>query len=176
MQTQLSADETIIKSWDYASEKKRGEKNRANLTVTNKRIIASTANSHEYKYTEIPLKAVQTIDGYRDKKFNIFSIIIIVFGLVSAIVAIASFKSNIGIAVALLLLGIVLLILGIVNLCKGSFYLIIGIGNDALCLNANSGDEFKHKKRRQPRVKVKIDYNMVDEIFASLGAIVYDNN
>lgn len=175
MQMQLSADETIIKSWDYASEKKGGEKNRANLTVTNKRIIASTANSHEYGYTEIPIKAVQTIDGYRDKKFNIFSIIAIVFGLIIAIFGITSFASNIGIAVPLLLLGIVFLFLGIANLCKGSFYLIIGIGSDALCLGASNRDESKLKKRSQSRVKVKIDYNMVDEILASLGAIVYDN-
>lgn len=175
----LSADEQIIKSWDYAAEKNGKEENQANLTVTNKRIISSVSNSQKFQYSDVALESIRKIDAYRDKKPN-SGVFIIILGALFVIVGIVlAVTKTVPIAPYIFLaLGAIIIILGIVSLTaqnKGTFYLsfsVDGSTNDKLEIGANNSPI---KNNRSQVVNVKIDFDLVDEILSSIGAIIYDN-
>lgn len=179
----LSADEQIIKSWDYAAEKSGKEENHANLTVTNKRVISSVSNSQKFQYSDIALESIKKISAYRDKKPNsgwakiIIGALLVIVGIILAVI------KTVPLAVAILpyiilVVGIFLIIFGILSLTaqsKGTFYLsfsVDGSTNDKLEIGANNSPI---KNNRSQMVNVKIDFDLVDEILSLIGAIIYDN-
>lgn len=65
MEAVLAKDEVVLKSWDYAKQGNRFDKNKLqqNLTITNKRIISSSENAYSLSRHEIPLSAVKSLKG-----------------------------------------------------------------------------------------------------------------
>ena len=65
MEALLAKDEVVLKSWDYAKNGRRFDKNKIQqtLTITNKRIISSNENKYFLSRNEIPLSAVKSVSG-----------------------------------------------------------------------------------------------------------------
>ncbi len=179
MLLKLGKDEQILRSWDYACEKEGKDQNQANLTVTNRRVITTIRNAHKYEYSEVPIESIRRIDASRDKNsgfglvFVILGAILAIGGAVWAIIS-KPFQPMTLLPVAI---GAVLIIAGIIQMTnqnKGSFYLCFTLsGSEAgkLDIGANS---LSTRKKSSQNVSVKIDFNLVDEMLTSLGAIIYN--
>lgn len=177
----IGTDEKILKSWDYASEKDSKDQSQANLTVTNRRVISIISNAHKYEYSEVPVDSIRRIDAYRDKKPNnglavlIFGIILVIVGIVVA----CTLKITVASMYVLFpaFIGVILCIVGIAMLCnknKGTFYISFSLsGNEAGKLDIGAQNATLKKKNSQT-VSVKIDFNLVDDMLTSLGAIIYN--
>lgn len=61
MELKFYNDERIVNSWDYGKDKK------ANLTVTDKRIISSVRNEKGIKRSEMPVEDVKTVNFFYGK-------------------------------------------------------------------------------------------------------------
>ncbi len=169
MELKLGKDEQIIKSWDYAISSKmlqaKGKKIQSNLTVTNKRIVASQYNDVYLKRDEIPLAAVKNISGEYRTARKFWPIV----------------KLIIGIPLCLLIVGIKIVKGAIAQLRAADFDLIIttsGVEGSSLGLGAFSFAPAKGglfaKLKGLFKTKVRVSKEASKEILDELGAIVVD--
>ena len=170
MELKLAKDEQIIKSWDYAVSGKmlqsKAKKIQSNLTVTNKRIIATQYNDIYLKRDELPVAAVKSISGeYRTaRKF---------WPMVKLII---------GIPLCIVLVGIKIVKSALDQLRSADFDLVIitsGEEGSSLGLGAFShaaptkGGIFA-KLKGLFKTKVLVSKELSKEILDELGAIVID--
>ncbi len=169
MELKIGKDEQIIKSWDYAVSGKalqsKQKKVQSNLTVTNKRIVASQYNDIYLKRDEIPVAAVKNISGeYRTaRKF---------WPMVKLII---------GIPLCLVIVGIKIVKGALDQLRSADFDLIIttsGAEGSSLGLGAFSAAPTKGgffaRFKGLFKTKVRVSKEVSKEILDELGAIVVD--
>lgn len=171
MELKLAKDEKIIKSWDYAIEGKmfqgKEKKVKSNLTITNKRVIASQHSDIYLKRDEIPVSAIKTVSGEfrRARKFW------------------PMLKLIVGIPLCLVIVGIGMVKDALAALRSAEFDLIIttsGQEGSSLGLGAFSaapvkaGGIFAFFKKLKPRTKVRVDREISKEVLDEIGAIVLD--
>ena len=150
-------NESVIKSWDYALEKRRFERTTHNLTVTDKRIVSSSESKTSFERREIYLSDVKTLD-YKFQRNGMFkAILMLILGILTAIVVVGIF-----------------LILAAVKILKAkSFALTIitsGCESEGLSLGASS----MLKKKSSGKIKVVVNKNAAMEIMNELGSIILD--
>ena len=181
----LANGEQIIKNWDYATQKGSTGKLKKSLIVTNKRIVHEVHSHVARAHDEIPLDSVKSISMSSVRKTPVGAIFSIILG---TILAIASFFFGNGgsaeegevaatllIPVILLILGGILVIAGILGLGHGAFTLVIATkGLEGTPLYTGTSN-LVTKRRKQKKVKIKVDLKVVDDIMDSLGAILLDN-
>lgn len=158
MQLKCGKNESVIKSWDYAYTKQRGERKTYNLTVTDKRMVASSESSNNVDRREIYLDDVKTMDYSFSKSGLLGALLLIIFGVFLSIV----------------IIGIFMIINGVHKLKEGSFTLTIttrGEESDGIALGASS---FLNLKKKRGKLKVKVDREAAIEIINELGAILTD--
>lgn len=169
MELKLAKCEQIIKSWDYAlsgASFSKKKKIQSNLTITNKRIIASAYNDISLDRTEIPLSSVKMIEGNFKKNRSFW----------------AKVKLIIGIPLCLVIIGIPLVKSALSVLRGAAFDLkIITEGHEGSslglgCFSGNNGKKglFARLFGKIKAVKVSVDKAMAKEILDELGAIVLD--
>ncbi len=169
MELKLGTNEQIIKSWDYAVSGKaiqaKKKKIQSNLTITNKRVIASQFNDIYLKRDEIPVAAIKNISGeYRGaRKFW------------------PTVKLVVGIPLCIILVGIKIVKGALEQLRSAEFDLIIttsGVEGSSLGLGAFShapakGGFFARLKGLF-KTKVRVNKEISKEILDELGAVVVD--
>lgn len=169
MELKLAKDEQIIKSWDYAISgkafQKKSKKIQSNLTITNKRLIASQFNDIYLKRNEIPVEAIKNISGeYRTaRKF---------WPMVKLII---------GIPLCLILIGIKIVKGALEQLRSADFDLIVttsGEEGSSLGLGAFSyaaaGRGLFARFKGLFKTKIIVNRELSKEILDELGAIVLD--
>ncbi len=167
MEIKFANEEQVIKSWDYAKSGKRFSKNKVqhNLTLTNKRVIATSENATALKRDEVPIKSVKTVSGEFRKNGKLLPILKIVFGALFTICIIGIIFKG---------FGIKMLAAGIAELKSCVFELTLvtaGEEGSALKVGASSGIIKKATK-----FKVYTDKAVAREIINEVGAIVADNH
>lgn len=179
MQFNLGKDEKVIKSWVYASETNGKQTSQANLTVTNRRLISVVSSASEMEYSEVPIRAISRIDAGRvsvggNFLLLVLGILIMIGGIIGAI-----FAGNMRyIGIVAIAVGFVLFILGLAalkNSNSGSFYLTISVeGNISGKLEIGANNIVRKGNNRSQTIRIKIDFAKVDDMLASLGAIISD--
>ncbi len=165
MSIKLSNNERLIKNWDYAQGKDAKGKYEARLTVTSKRIISLVATKRSTEYSEIPLDYVKSVECTNGHKSNILPVLGIIVGVLLAVV----------------IVGIFLIVHCVKLLNQGDFSLVINTKEEegtALVLGAHKDKGkgfFARFKRNKNKNKIKIDFNTVNDICETIGAIILDN-
>lgn len=195
MKIQLSKDESIIRTWDYATYKTGGklfkqEHHDVSLTVTSKRIITHDTSEHSSIYEEIPLDSVISVWCEQNKK-NIFwlimGIILSVACLIVGIVCSITKPSPLGIIV--IVAAVCLLILYIHKLGQGNFRLALKTNTiDGLeivigakrYLEKGEGGLFRRLKnlifgKKTGIRNMKINFAEVNDMCETIGAIILNN-
>ena len=117
----LCKNEKILKNWTFASEETSNGTYSHNLTVTNKRIVATSASPNSISRTEIPIDSVKSINGSyyaTEEKTNNPNGGIVLAGillLIAGIILIAVFIGNLAgmiIGPILGLTGLIIVIVG----------------------------------------------------------------
>ena len=174
MELKLAKDERIIKSWDYAIEGRmfqgKEKKVKSNLTITNKRLVATQHSDIYLKRDEIPVASIKSISGEfrRARRFW------------------AMLKLIVGIPLCLLIVGISMVKDALATLRSADFDLLIttsGVEGSSLGLGAFSAAPEKSKGglfaifslfKRATKTKVRVDREISKEILDELGAVVLD--
>lgn len=170
----LAQGEQILKEWNYASSRQKGEKKSASLIVTNKRIVSDVSGNLETSRQEIPLDSVKSLYMKNRTPSKAQPVFLIVFGVILIILGIG-LMSKIG-SIALLgaagIPGALLIVIGIILLSRIAFTLTIttnGVEGDPMEIGASS---FSKSKKKAGKIKVKVDKDVVGDIFESLGAVI----
>ena len=117
----LCKNEKILKNWTFASEETSNGTYSHNLTVTNKRMVATSASPNSISRTEIPIDSVKSINGSyyaTEEKTNNPNGGIVLAGillLIAGIILIAVFIGNLAgmiIGPILGLTGLIIVIVG----------------------------------------------------------------
>lgn len=157
MELKCAENESVIKSWDYATRKQGSDRRSYNLTVTNKRIVATTDGNRVVAKKEIYLKDVKTLDFSFARKGTFLATLLIIFGIILAVA----------------IIGIFMIVKGVRILKERSFTLTIttqGAENLGMLLGASS----LMASISRARVKIKVDKNAAHEIIDELGKIVLE--
>lgn len=176
----LANGEQIIKDWEYATQKGSTGKLKKSLIVTNKRIVHEMHSHIARSHQEIPLNSVKSISMSSVRKTPIGAIFAIIFGIIAVVAGIvlgtgANAAVMRTVMFACLGLGAVLIVIGILGLGHGAFTLEIttsGLEGSSLYVGTSN---IVTKKRKQKKVKIKVDLKVVDDIMDTLGAILLDN-
>ena len=175
----LANGEQIIKDWEYATQKGSTGKMKKSLIVTNKRIVHEMHSHIARSHNEIPLNSVKSISMSSVRKTPVGAILAIIFGAIIAIAGLVmGFGQNGTMATMLpmLLVGVILIVIGILGLGHGAFTLEIATkGLEGSSLYIGTSNIVTKKRRKQKKVKIKIDLKVVDDIMDTLGAILLDN-
>ena len=163
MNVVLAKDETILKSWDYAKAGNRFEKDKqqANLTLTNKRIVSTISNRVSLSIIEIPMESVKSFSGGYSQNRSFWLIVKLVFSIIFSFV----------------LIGIPMLIKTIKQLKAVTFNLIINTrdveGSPLIIGAAAQANMIKRKKTKGlNKFVVIVDKNQAKEILSELGSIL----
>lgn len=175
----LTDGEAVIKSWDYASAKRgffNPLKTTANLTVTNRRLIAQTQNKRAFEHDEVPLDAVKSLSFSHSKRSNLTAILIMLFGMIAAVAGVVLATGGNGtlmiVGIVASVLGLTVFAIGIRRLNEGAFTLVItteGLEGTPLALGAVKATV---RRKKQKRIRVKLNHDAMEEIADELGAIV----
>ena len=174
----LANGEQIIKDWEYATQKGSTGKLKKSLIVTNKRIVHEMHSHIARSHQEIPLNSVKSISMSSVRKTPIGAILAIILGIIIAIVGLVMGGGENGTSVIMLsslILGAILIVIGILGLGHGAFTLEIttsGLEGSSLYIGTSN---IVTKRKKQKKVKIKIDLKVVDDIMDTLGAILLDN-
>lgn len=172
MELKLGKDEKIIKSWDYAIAGKmfqgKERKIQSNLTITNKRLVATQSNDIYLKRDEIPVAAIKNISGEcrRARKFWPMLKLIVGIPLCIVIVGIGMVKDALA---ALRSADFDLLIT-----TRGEEGSSLGVGAFSHAPEAKSRGIFAFFKALKPKTKVRVNREVSKEILDEIGAIVVD--
>ena len=158
MELICGTNESIVKSWDYALEK-RGllESKNHNLTVTDKRIVASSISNTSYERREIYLSDVKTLDFKFQRNGAAKAIFMLILGIITAI----------------LIFGIFLIVAAVRILKARSFSLTIitsGGSSEGISVGAFS----VLNKKNYDKLKVIVNKTAAMEIINQLGSIILD--
>ena len=171
----LASSESKIKEWEYGSVKIKRKVTKSTLTVTNKRIIKTERSATKLEQQEIPISSVKSIHCTHDVPSKLGAILMIIFGILLMVVGayIMMEESDYMIpAVVGVVLGLIMMIAGIKRLNQGQFSLVITtVGVEGESLTAGLVKWYK-KVGRGGKMKVKINNAVVEDLIASLGAIV----
>lgn len=176
----LAQDEQILKSWNYSSIRQKGEKKEASLIVTNKRIVSDISGNRECSRHEIPIGSVKSISMKHAFPSKWAPILLIIFGIIMFIAVIVVQAMVIAggapIMWVALVPAVIFIVVGIILLSKNSFMLIIttsGVEGDALLIGVSN---FLRRKRSGGKMKLKVNRDVVRDIYDSLGSIVFTYN
>ena len=150
-------NESIIKSWDYALEKKGSERKTFNLTATDKRIISSAESKTSFERREIYLADVKSLSFNFERNGMFKAILLLILGIITAVA----------------LVGIFLIVAAVNILRAKSFALTIvtyGEESEGISLGASA----LTKKKSKGKLKVIVHKKDAMEIMNELGAIVLD--
>ena len=166
MEIKFANEEQIIKSWDYAKSGKSFSKNKVqhNLTLTNKRVIATSENATSLNRCEVPIKSVKTVSGEFKKNGKLLPIIKLVFGILFTVCIIGIIFKG---------FGIKMISSAVTELKSCLFELTLttaGAEGSALKVGAARGFI-----RTSTKIKVFTDKAVAREIVNEVGAIVADN-
>lgn len=167
MEIKYANEEQVIKSWDYAKSGKSLSKNKVqhNLTLTNKRVIATSENATSLTRNEVPIKAVKNVSGEFKRNGKLFPILKIVFGAIFTICIIGIIIKGFGIK---MISG------GIAELKSCVFELTLttaGEEGSALRVGASRG-----LIKIPTKIKVFTDKVVAREIINEVGAIIAENH
>lgn len=167
MEIKFANEEQVIKSWDYAKSGKTFSKNKVqhNLTLTNKRVIATSENATSLTRNEVPIKAVKNVSGEFKRNGKLFPILKIIFGALFTICIIGIIIKG---------FGIKMLSSGISELKSCIFELTLttaGEEGSALKVGAARG-----LIKMPTKIKVFTDKTIAREIINEVGAIIADNH
>lgn len=182
MALNLSKNESVVRSWTYASSN-----NRTNtLTVTDKRIVATRQGKNSINRIEVPLSAVKSVSSsYSTTKEESGSpkIALIIFGALLGIagVLIMSMIENhavgLPIGIVMLLLGVILVAFGatrtqVITTSAGFKLHISTYGQEGAAFRI--GEEVKGDGQAQEVVisNVVLDEAVIMEIIDTIGALV----
>ena len=161
MNFKLAQNETVIKSWDYATSSGRGENIHSNLTITNKRLISSQQGKSYIKRDEIPVNCIKSISGEYSSSGNIWGILKLILGITLSLTFI------------LMILGVPMVISAIKTLKSGSFNLLITTkGSEGSSLSIGASNALSSLLKKRNNLKVKINKEVSQEIINVLGAII----
>lgn len=172
MKINLTKDETLVKEWDYARQKKLlGFKNKYNLTLTNKRIIATKTLKKGVEREDILLSSVTGVGTSRTTGFtNLLA------GILLIIIGIALIASLIALAPAAAIIGVVLIVLGIIVLIVSrNTKLVIELYETGIPFNFISLNTSLRFKRRIKLEKVKVDAAMAEDICNNINELILKN-
>lgn len=167
MSLQATQGENIIKSWDYAKEKKLFGAREYNLTLTDRRLIASEKTSHGVTRNEYDVQSITGVETSCDKKRSyILSAIFILAGIVVLIISLTGGSID----MQMLLIGVVPILLGISIFflsfkMKLSVYIYGIIGCTSV---VSTGSSLRFRKVKVG--KIKVDRQTGEEIASTLGS------
>lgn len=155
MDIKYASNEQLVKTWDYASSKEGSDRRDYNISVTNKRIIYTAEGNKGIDRREMYLSDVKTLEYGFAKSAGIGTILLLIFGIITAIVVV----------------GIFMIIKAVHLLREKTFTLEItanGFESEGISVGASSLlTSKKHKK-----LKVKVYKEAAMELINELGAIV----
>ncbi len=172
MELKLAQNERIIKSWDYAEGGHTLERNKdhSNLTVTNLRVVSTTASNISLKRKEIPLKDVRSVEGEFKKNDSFWAKLQLFFGIILCVV----------------IIGIPIVIKALKKLRACTFQLkfmttinelpscdLLAIGAKAAA-DAVGRRHFFAKPGSINAYRVSIDKKLAQEILDEIGAVIVD--
>ena len=166
MELKCAQNETILKSWDYATTKQGQEHKVYNLTVTNKRLVSSAHSTTSMQKREIYLDDVKNLECTYARNSMVGAIILFILAGIALIAAVAVKIWP------LLILTAIFVIIGIILLSQRSFTLSIacyGGESEGLELGASSLSKIK---KNSAKLKVQVNKEAAQEIIAELGAII----
>ena len=150
-------NESIVKSWDYALEKRGLDRKNFNLSVTNKRIISSAESSTSYERGEIYLSDVKSLGFKFERNGLLKAILLLILGILTTIMVV----------------GVFFIISAIKILKAKSFALtILTYGADSESLSLGTSSMLTKKSRG--KLKVVVNKNAAMEIMNELGTIILD--
>ena len=151
MNLSLGSNEAVVKSWDYA--KTKGiifTKGTSNLTVTNKRVIATTESKRGISRDEV---SISEISGISANYYSNFSILLVLLGILFFC------------TIILIPLGSLLFDLG-----TGTSLTVVVDGypmTDAIIASSSI------KRKRKKRFKLKVNKSAAKEICEQLSTIIF---
>lgn len=157
MQLICGKNETPIKTWDYALAKKGFERKHYNLTVTDKRIIASAESNKSLERSEIYLSDLKSLDFKYERNGRFKAILLLIFGILTS----------------LAIIGIFFIVAAVKLLKAKSFALTLntyGYESAGFSFGASS----ILRRRKGGRVKVVVNKKSAMEIIDELGSIILD--
>ncbi len=183
----LCKNEKILKNWTFASEEAGNGTYNHCLTVTNKRMVATSASPNSISRTEIPIDSVKSInDSYyaTEEKTNNPNGSIVLAGillLIARIILIAVFIGNLAgmiIGPILGLTGLIIVIVGAtrsktVTASAGFSLMVTTAGSEGTPLSV--GKSFNSAQTQTQTIQlsnVTINKETVEEILDMLGALV----
>ena len=183
----LCKNEKILKNWTFASEEAGNGTYSHCLTVTNKRIVATSNSPNSISRTEIPIDSVKSINGSyssTEEKTNNPNGGIVLAGillLIAGIILIAVFIGNLAgmiIGPILGLTGLIIVIVGAtrsktVTASAGSSLTVTTAGSEGTPLSV--GNSFNSAQTQTQTIQlsnVTINKETVEEILDMLGALV----
>ncbi len=150
-------NEAIIKSWDYALEKKGLERKTFNLTATDKRLISTAESSKSCSRSEVYLSDIKSLDYKFKRNGSFLAILMLIFGILTSI----------------LVFGILYIVLAVRILRAKQFVLVVNTyGQESLGLAV--GASAKLKREKHGRIRVIVNKNVAKEIINELGALILD--
>ena len=177
MSITLGKNEKVIKSWDYATAAQGRENCDYNLTVTDKRLIHTTASRNGVKRKEIPVTAVVSIDSeYAKKRAWVLSVLVILLGVFGAaagllapverVTAVTVCIASLGVIAA----GIAILIAGV----RVRFSLVVSYATGITAEAAFSADTMRKSRRRRNsrKLRIAVDVSAAEEITDVIGALL----
>lgn len=166
MNIELSNDEKLIKSWDYATVKgTQGGKSTCNLTVTDKRIINVISNGNFINIDEVKNDSIVGYDANYARKSALTSILWMVVGVLVALLNIFVIKQNFvyGIAAALVVIGVVLFLL------RPSQLVLVLYTKHLFNEVLNIGVSGAKKSKKAKTLKVKVNAETAREIVLTIN-------
>ena len=177
----LANGEQIIKDWEYATQKGSTGKLNKSLIVTNKRIVHEMHSHIARSHQEIPLNSVKSISMSSVRKTPIGAILAIIFGIIVAAAGLylglfSGEGASVSTMLPILLVGILFIVIGVLGLGHGAFTLeITTSGLEGSSLYIGTSNIVTKRRKKEKKVKIKIDLKVVDDIMDTLGAILLDN-
>lgn len=183
----LCKNEKILKNWTFASEETSNATYSHNLTVTTKRIVATSNSPNSISRTEIPIDSVKSINGSyssTEEKTNNPNGGIVLAGillLIAGIILIAVFMNSLAgliIGPILGLTGLIIIIVGAtrsktVTSSAGFSLTVTTAGSEGTPLSV--GKSFNSAQTQTQTIQlpnVTINKETVEEILDMLGALI----
>lgn len=160
----LAKNEVLIKEWEYGTKKTKRLVTTNTLAITNKRIVSESKNKNYISHNEIPVNVVKAVNTSHKTAAKLPAYLLIGFGI----------------PLCLVIVGIFMIVAGVRRLKSGVFELELtteGLEGEALNIGYVSPLKFffKRKKKKAPKIKVRINNEVCHEIVETIGAIIAEN-
>ena len=155
---------------------------KSSLTLTNKRLIATSSSPLHRTHDEIPVETIKGISAARQAKSTLPAILCMILGGVAVFSGIALATTSGDTARSMYSIGFVMIVFGALVFsilsAMGGFTLLVstaGKEGEPLTVGAVSRSRWGRAGYAQTNVKaIKVNKHVADEIIDTLGALVLD--